>query len=183
MAGRILGENVGPFSAAFLRFAVAALLLLAIVRQQEGRLTPLARSQRLPVILLGLTGVFAYNAFFFKGLQLISAGRASLVIALNPVCIALLSAWLYKEKLTAVKITGILLSVTGAMVVISRGSLAGIVQGGIGLGELMIFGCVLSWAAYSLIGKAVMQAVSPLVATAYAAFCGMLFLAGPGTVK
>ena len=183
VAGRILGENVGPFSAAFLRFAVAAILLAAIVWQQEGRLPPLARSQRLPVLFLGLTGVFAYNAFFFKGLQLISAGRASLVIALNPVFIALLSAWFYKEKLTPGKITGILLSVTGAMVVISRGSLAGIVQGGIGFGELMIFGCVLSWVAYSLVGKAVMQAVSPLVATAYAAFLGMLFLAVPAWVE
>ncbi len=183
VAGRVLGENVGPFSAAFLRFAVATIMLAAIVWQQEGRLPRLAGSQRLPVVLLGLTGVFAYNAFFFKGLQLISAGRASLVIALNPVFIALLSAWFYREKLTPVKIAGILLSVTGAMVVISRGSLAGIFQGGIGLGELMIFGCVLSWVAYSLIGKSVMQAVSPLVATAYAAFFGMLFLAVPAWIE
>lgn len=183
VAARILGENVGPFSAAFLRFAVATILLAAVVWQQEGRLPRLAGPQRLPVVLLGLTGVFAYNAFFFKGLQLISAGRASLVIALNPVLIALFSTWFYKEKLTPVKIAGILLSVTGAMVVISRGSLAGIVQGGIGLGELMIFGCVLSWVAYSLIGKAVMQAVSPLVATAYAAFFGMLFLTVPAWVE
>lgn len=183
VAGRILKQNVEPFSAAFLRFAVAATLLLAIVRQREGGFPRLARAQWLPVGLLGLTGVFAYNAFFFKGLQLITAGRASLVIALNPVFIALLSAWVYKEKLTPVKIAGIFLSVTGAMVVISRGNLAGIFQGAIGLGELMIFGCVLSWVAYSLIGKSVMQALSPLVATAYAAFFGMLFLAVPAWVE
>jgi drug/metabolite transporter (DMT)-like permease len=183
VAGRILKQNVEPFSAAFLRFAVAAALLLAIVRKSEGGFPRLARSQWLPVGLLGLTGVFAYNAFFFKGLQLISAGRASLVIALNPVFIALLSAWFYKEKLTPVKIAGILISVTGAMVVISRGSLVGILQGGIGLGELMMFGCVLSWVAYSLIGKSVMRDISPLVATAYASFSGMLFLSIPALVE
>ena len=183
VAGRILKQNVEPFSAAFLRFAVAAVLLLAIVRKSEGGFPRLVRSQWLPVVFLGLTGVFAYNAFFFKGLQLISAGRASLVIALNPVFIALLSAWFYKEKLTPVKIAGILISVTGAMVVISRGSLAGIFQGGIGLGELMIFGCVLSWVAYSLIGKSVMRDISPLVATAYAALSGMLFLSIPALVE
>ena len=183
VAGRILKENVGPFSAAFLRFAVAAGLLLVIVRKREGRLPGMVRSQWLPVLLLGLTGVFAYNAFFFKGLQLISAGRAALVIALNPVLIALFSAWFYGEKLSPVKITGILTSVTGAMVVISRGSLGGILRGGVGFGELMIFGCVLSWVAYSLIGKTVMQTLSPLVATAYAAFFGMLFLAIPAWVE
>ena len=183
VAGRILKENVGPFSAAFLRFALAAGLLLVIVRKREGRFPRLVRSQWLPVLLLGLTGVFAYNAFFFKGLQLINAGRASLVIATSPVLIALFSAWLYADKLSPVKIAGILQSVTGAMVVISRGSLAGILQGGVGFGELMIFGCVLSWVAYSLIGKTVMQTLSPLVATAYAAFFGMLFLAIPAWVE
>jgi drug/metabolite transporter (DMT)-like permease len=84
------------------------------------------------VALLGLTGVFAYNALFFKGLQLISAGRASLVIATSPVLIALFSAWLYGEKLSPVKIAGILLSVTGAIVVISKGSLAAIFKSGPG---------------------------------------------------
>jgi drug/metabolite transporter (DMT)-like permease len=183
VAGRILKQNVGPFSAAFLRFTVASILLLAIVRKKEGCFPHLARAQRLPVALLGLTGVFAYNAFFFKGLQLITAGRASLVIATSPVLIALFSAWLYNEKLSPVKIAGILLSVTGAMVVISRGSLTGILREGPGYGELMIFGCVLSWVAYSLIGKSVMRSVSPLVATAYAAFSGMIFLSMPAFIE
>ena len=163
VAGRVLKENVGSFSAAFLRFTVAAVLLLAIVRKTEGRLPRLDRTQWLPVGFLGLTGVFAYNAFFFKGLQLISAGRASLVIATSPVLIALFSAWLYGEKLSPVKIAGILLSMTGAMVVITKGSLAGMLTEGPGFGELMIFGCVLSWTAYSLIGKSVMHRSSLLL--------------------
>jgi len=183
VAGRILRENVGSFSAAFLRFTVAAVLLLAIVRKSEGRFPQLTRAQWASIALLGLTGVFAYNAFFFKGLQVISAGRASLVIATSPVLIAVFSAWLYGEKLTVVKITGILLSVTGAAVVISRGDLAGLLVQGVGRGELMIFGCVLSWVAYSLLGKSVMQVISPLTATAYAAAAGMLLLAIPAWVE
>ncbi len=179
VAGRILGENVGPFSAAFLRFAVASTLLMTIVGKQAGGLPRLPRPQWLPVMFLGLTGVFAYNAFFFKGLQLISAGRASLVIATSPVLIALFSAWFYKEKLTPVRMAGIGLSVTGAIVVISKGSLAALFQQGPGTGELMIFGCVLSWVAYSLVGKSVMQTVTPLVTVAYSALAGALLLLLP----
>ena len=176
VAGRILKDNVGPFSAAFLRFAVASILLLAIVRRNDGCFPQLKRSQWLPVALLGLTGVFAYNAFFFKGLQLISAGRASLIIATSPVLIAIFSAWVYGEKLSPVKITGILVSVAGAMVVISKGSLVAIFRNGLGTGELMIFGCVASWVAYSLLGKSVMATISPLVAVAYSAAVGAVFL-------
>ena len=182
VAGRIL-EQVGSFSAAFLRFAVAAGLLLVIVWKNEGRLPKLTRQQWLSIGLLGLTGVFAYNAFFFKGLQLISAGRAALIIATSPVLIALLSAWLYGEKLSLLKSTGILFSVSGAVVVISRGRLADLFTHGLGIGELMIFGCVLSWVTYSLLGKSVMQVISPLVATAYAALAGMVFLAIPAWVE
>jgi len=183
VAGRILKEHVGSFSAAFLRFTIAAVLLLAIVRKSEGHFPQLTRTQWLSIGILGLTGVFAYNAFFFKGLQLISAGRAALIIATSPVLIALLSAWLYGEKLSPLKMAGILLSVTGAVVVITRGNLADLLTHGLGIGELMIFGCVLSWVAYSLLGKSVMQVISPLVATAYAALTGMLFLAVPAWVE
>lgn len=183
VAGRILKENVGSFSAAFLRFTVAAVLLLAIVRKSTGHFPKLNRLQWFSIGLLGLTGVFAYNAFFFKGLQLISAGRAALIIATSPVLIALFSAWLYGEKLNLLKIAGILLSVTGAVVVITRGRPADLLTHGLGIGELMIFGCVLSWVAYSLLGKSVMQVISPLVATAYAALAGMLFLAIPAWME
>lgn len=183
VAGRILKEHVGSFSAAFLRFTIAAVLLLAIVRKSEGHFPQLTRTQWLSIGILGLTGVFAHNAFFFKGLQLISAGRAALIIATSPVLIALLSAWLYGEKLSPLKMAGILLSVTGAVVVITRGNLADLLTHGLGIGELMIFGCVLSWVAYSLLGKSVMQVISPLVATAYAALTGMLFLAVPAWVE
>ena len=183
VAGRILKENVGPFSAAFLRFAVASILLLVIIRKKEGRMPRLQPSQWLPVACLGLTGVFAYNAFFFKGLQLISAGRASLVIATSPVLIALFSAWFYGEKLSPLKITGILLSMAGALVVISKGSLMTVLESGPGIGELMIFGCVLSWVAYSLIGKMVMQTLSPLVAVTYSALAGTAFLLFPAWVE
>jgi drug/metabolite transporter (DMT)-like permease len=57
-------------------------------------------------------------------------------------------------------------------VVITRGDLAGIVAGGIGKGELLIFGCVASWVAYSLIGKRVMSDLSPLAAVAFSAVIG-----------
>ncbi|MCF8081333.1 MAG: DMT family transporter [Desulfobacterales bacterium] len=172
IAGRSLAGTVGPFSAAFLRFAVAATLLILLTWRLEGRL-PKLKPRMLPgVLLLGMTGVFSYNVFFFKGLALIEAGRAAIIIANNPVLITLFSALLFGERLTPLKIVGVLLSVTGAMVVIARGDLAGIVEGGIGPGELFIFGCVASWVAYSLIGKKVMADLSPLSAVAYSAVIG-----------
>ena len=179
IAGRIVAQDVGPFSAAFFRFLVASACLLLIVRQRQGHFSLPARRQWLAIILLGMTGVFAYNVFFFKGLRLINAGRAAVIVACNPILIALLAAWLFKEKFNLVKVMGIFLSVCGAVVVITRGKLGPLMAQNIGWGEVYIMACVLSWAAYALIGKAVLADLSPLVAVCYATVAGTLLLFWP----
>lgn len=141
------------------------------------------KKQIFPVILLGLTGVFAYNVFFFKGLRLIDAGRASIIIANNPIFITLLSWLIFKESLTLLKFAGVLISVTGAVIVISGGDLNGIINGGLGLGEFFIFCCVASWICYSLIGKTVMTDLSPLASVTYSAIIGTTCLFIPALTE
>jgi drug/metabolite transporter (DMT)-like permease len=179
IAGRGVVRHVGPYSASFLRFAIAAVLLGVIAWRTEGGHMRLSARQAVPVLVLGLSGVFAYNIFFLKGLKLIQAGRASMIIANNPIVIALLSAWLFKERLTPVRLAGILLSITGAVVVISRGHPGSLLQGGIGPGELLLFGCVACWVTYSLVGKALMRTLRPLPSVTWSVLVGALALAGP----
>ncbi len=176
IAGKSLADHVEPFSAAFFRFTIAAFVLLIVTKQQEGRLPQITLAQLPPVILLGLTGVFAYNFFFFKGLQLIEASRASAIIALNPIIITVFSALFFKEKLRLLQVGGIVISVIGALFVITRGDILGFTNGQVGRGEVIIFGCVLSWSTYSLIGKVVMTYLTPLAAVSYSALAGAVCL-------
>jgi len=176
IAGRALSDHVAPFSAAFLRFAIASIPLLFMTYRMEGRFPPLQKEKIFYLLLLGLTGVFSYNVFFFKGLRLIHAGRASLIITNNPIFITIASFFLFKEKLNAVKIVGILVSVTGAMLAISRGNLQGMLTESFGHGDLFIFLAVLSWVSYSLIGKRAMQDFSAIEAVTYASVSGAIML-------
>lgn len=179
IAGRVIAQQVPPFSAAFLRFLVAVAFLIGLTWKRDGKILRPAKQHIFPLILLGLTGIFTYNWFFFKGLQLIEAGRASVIVANNPIVIALCSAYFFKERLTPLKVTGILLSVMGAMVAITKGQLGSLVHGGVGLGELYLLGCVVSWVTYSLIGKAVLKDISPLVSVTYSVIVGVIALAFP----
>jgi drug/metabolite transporter (DMT)-like permease len=176
IAGRALSDNVAPFSAAFLRFVVASIPLLHMTYRMEGRFPPIQKEKMFYLLLLGLTGVFSYNVFFFKGLRLIHAGRASLIIANNPIFITIAAFFLFKEKLNTVKIVGILVSVAGAVVAISRGNIQGMLTESFGQGELFIFLAVLSWVTYSLIGKRVMQDFSAIEAVTYASVTGAILL-------
>lgn len=178
VAGRNLAGVVDPAIAAWLRFSIATALLLGWLYLKEGALPRLTWRQTLAVVLLGMTGVAAYNLFFFEGLKTVEAGRAALIVALNPVVIAVLSAWLFGERLQRLQVVGIALSVLGAAIVIGRGDLSALLRSGVGIGELMLLGCVSSWVFYTLIGRRLLRRLSPLVTVSYASLSGTLILGG-----
>jgi drug/metabolite transporter (DMT)-like permease len=183
VAARIVAQHVGPFSASFLRFFMASLLLLAIITLQEGRIPRLQRHQILPAVLLGMTGIFAYNVFFFLGMMTVTASRASLIVATNPIFISLLSAIIFRERLNAKEVIGIFLCLTGATIVISQGDLLSIFTGDVGLGEIYLLFCVASWVAYSLIGKVIMKDLSPLAAVTYSCLIGSAAMLIPACME
>ena len=183
IAGKLLAQNIGPFSVSFLRFTVAGTALFLITRKVEGKIMIPPKRQLLPVFLLGMTGVFAYNVFFLKGLKIIEAGRAAIIIANNPILIAVLSAFFFKEKLNPLKITGIILSICGAIIVISRGNPLIFFNRGLGLGELYIFCCVLSWVTFTLIGKTVMRDMTALTSVLYSSVIGAAALFIPACLE
>lgn len=177
VAGRMLAPLLDPLAAATVRFAIATALLLTWTWWRHGRLPTISRRQAVGVCLLGASGVFAYNLLFFSGLQTVEAGRAALIIAINPVLIALASAWLFGERLGAVRLLGVVLSLAGATLVVTRGDPSSMLVGDVGHGELLILGCVLSWVAYTLVGKRLLRGMSPLVSVTYASSAGLLMLA------
>jgi drug/metabolite transporter (DMT)-like permease len=183
VAGRLVTRNVGPYSIALQRFTIASILLLMLTWRIEGKLPKIKKQQIMPVILLGIIGIFFYNVMFFKALKIIEAGRASLIIATCPIFITICSAIFIKEKINIVRGFGIAVSVCGAIVVISKGNLSGIIEDGLGLGELYIFCCVLSWVTYSIIGKTVMKNLSPLASVSYSTAIGAIALLVPAFLE
>ncbi|MEA3468644.1 MAG: DMT family transporter [Thermodesulfobacteriota bacterium] len=88
VAGRMLAEELHPQNAASFRFIFASLMLLTVIFIRGKSLPRINGKQWRAMGLLGLTGVFSYNIFFFTGLQTVEAGRASRIIAVNPVITA-----------------------------------------------------------------------------------------------
>ncbi len=176
IAGRIAVQDIGVFSIAFLRFTIATLLLFAINAHRGQSIPKLTPSEWIGIVFLGLTGILAYNAFFLGGLKLLPASRASLIVALNPIAIALSSALIFRESLSKPKLFGILISLIGVSIIVSKGNPIDLIKTGIGIGDLLLFGCVASWVSYTLIGKQVLKTVSNLTATTYSCLIGCVAL-------
>lgn len=176
VSGRMLAQDMGPFSAAFLRFLSASIFLFFLSCRAEGRLPRLARRDFWGAFWLGVFGVSLYNFMFFSGLKTVPAGRAALMIACTPTVMAVYSALFRGERLGWLRFSGILLSLCGAAVLLSSGDPARLFREGLHHGDIFILGCVFSWAAYSLLGGKVMGRMTPLSAVTWSCILGMLML-------
>ncbi len=68
-------------------------------------------------------------------------------------------------------------ALVGAALAITHGRIWNLFSGQVGLGELLIFGCVFCWASYSLLGKIALEKLSPLMSTTWACIFGLVLLA------
>lgn len=182
-AGRIATQEAPALAVGGWRFILATLALGVFVWRAEGRFPKLSKMDRWSVILLGAIGVYGYSLCFFYGLKHIQAGRGALVVALNPIVVAL-AAWLVMgESLSPKKILGILIGLVGCLTVLGRGNPIAIFQGGLGLGEVLVLGCVVAWTAYTLLSRRISRTLSPLVMTFYASLVGTVLLVMTGIAE
>ena len=179
-AAKHLVGTVDPMATAFFRFLLAFLTLLPITYlAARGEIVKLVRAgarQWLSLAVLGLTGVFGYNAFFFYGLQLTSAGEGSLIIATGPAVTALLAFLFLREAMGLHKVLGITVSFAGVVLLVQAAPAGGGTHEAKLLGDLLMIGAVLCWSIYSLLGKITLRDFSPLVSTTVAIGIGTLLL-------
>ena len=116
---KALAPRVGVVPALWVRYTGQMALVLILVAP---RLRSVAHT-RYPVLqvlrsvlLLGATG------FFFTGLSLIPLSDAAALMSVNPVLITLGAALFLREQLGPRRITGIVVAMCGAMIVIRPGS-------------------------------------------------------------
>lgn len=169
-------EEVPPVTLALLRFAIAVPMLFLLMRR-SGVDHPGSWRKREwgPLLFLGLTGVTLYHLFQNIGMGFTSASESSVIIASNPVFIALFSRLLLGEKLSRLKAMGILLAFAGVVLVVVRDGIA--VASSSFLGDVICLGSVFSWVAYSLYTKKRLLRSSALEITAYSSLFGTIFLA------
>jgi drug/metabolite transporter (DMT)-like permease len=177
IAGRIVSAEMSAPVAAFGRFLIATLALVILLLIQEHGFPRLSLGQWMKFTLLGAIGVAAYSLLFMFGLQTVTASRGALIMALVPAATMLGGALFLHEPLTKGRVLGVALALLGVAVELGDGNPLKLVTGPIGYGEAAMFGCVLAWSAYTLLGKRIMgEGMSPLAATTCSAITGTAIL-------
>ena len=155
-----LGE-LPPFTVVLVRFGVAAVAMLVVVRLTGQRMP---RSLRLwaGFALLGLLNSFIPFSLIAWGQVHITSGLASILNATTPLFTALVAHALGQERLTTHRVVGVLLGLGGVAVLIGPGALQ---QMGVHTwSELAIVGAAVSYALAGTYGRRfrAMPAVVPV---------------------
>ena len=176
IAVKVTVDEISPIDLGFLRFLVATpfMVLILFLRKKDIRIPV----KELPsLIVIGLTGVTLLYIFQFTGIEYTTASTSSVLINVNVIFIALLSAFFLKEKFSIMKTLGVAISFFGVIVVIlSQTTNETILFNNIFLiGSIFIILSAFCWAVYSIVGKKLLTRYDSFIVTTYAFVLGTIF--------
>jgi len=174
LIGRLLAEDIPPFTMTAGRFIVAALVFGGMAIWYRW---PLPRgNQWIYVFAMALTGVFLFNTVLYWGLSYTTAINATLVNGFSPLLTTFLAVLILKEKASPRLMVGIVLSVCGVFFVAAKGSFDVLLNLDLNRGDLIVLLGALIWGSYTIIVRMFTKGYPVLPATAYASLIGAILL-------
>ena len=161
ISARAIAPETDPLILALLRWLVALLLILPwwwpVLKREWS-----AMRQNLPILCwLSFWSVAVFNTMIYLGVETTTASNAAIFQAIIPVLILLLSWLFYSERVNALQGLGILLSISGVLVIVSKAELSRLLGLQMNPGDLWIMVAVVSWAIYSVTLRHRPTTVSP----------------------
>ncbi len=154
IAKDVMPTYIKPFGFIVLRVLGATILFWALslfMAKQK-----IERSDFFRIFLAAVFGVCLNMLAFFKGLSMTSPINASVIMVISPIIVLLLSAIILKERITFIKVLGILLGLVGAVILIVYGQ--SIIPGDKPFyGNLLILVNATSYGLYLIIVKKLTQ--------------------------
>nr|WP_240475959.1 DMT family transporter [Xanthomonas arboricola] len=156
VASKVVLTELPPLWLAALRFFVASMTLLPWLwlrhraRIAAGTAVPVAAMPWLRLAVIGLLQTAGVMAFLTMGLTQTTASKAAILMASNPLLVALLAGILLKERVRPLAWLGLLLAFAGVVVCIGVQS---VMSGAIGHGEALVMAGSACWAFATLASK------------------------------
>lgn len=148
--GRAVAESIPPVSLTFYRWVLASSLLAVLAGGSVWRQRDVLWARRWWILLMALTGVVLFHLFVYAGLARTTAVNATLMVATTPVITPIVARVWKGERLTAGQFGGILVTLAGTAIVLTRGDVGRLAGLDVSAGDLLIVGAVVVWAVYSV---------------------------------
>lgn len=173
---RGMHADIPPFALSFWRWVVALLILACFGLRHLLAGRQAVMRHRNFLITQGLLGVTGFNSLIYLAMQTTTAINAVLVNSCTPILIVIISWLLYRERIRFRQGIGVLISLSGVLLIISRGELGTLFQLQFNIGDVLVFLAAALWAQYSVNLRKYPTGLHPLAYQIAIVIAGLTFL-------
>jgi drug/metabolite transporter (DMT)-like permease len=170
---RGVAGSVPPFAIAFFRWSIVAIglspLIIAALRQHPG----LLRKEGLGIAAAGFLGMFVCGGPVYLAGTTTSAINLALIMAMSPLMVLLFSLVTGLETVNRWQVIGMIIALSGAVLVITRGQTSG--EHGLTQGDILVLCAMLAWAGYTLVQNRIGSGIGFLARIGMFAAAGAVF--------
>ena len=174
--GRAVRNELPPVGLNFWRWLLCFLILLIFTGPHLRENWPVIRREWKLLLVLALFGIASYNSLQYQALHTTTAINATLIAAVCPALMALLSVLVLKDRLNSMQIVGITVSFIGAAIVIVKADMNNLLSIAFTRGDLWMLAAVMVWAVYSIAVKLRPEDLNPLIMLTVITGMGALIL-------
>lgn len=149
VVARGIHETVPPLALAWMRWSLAALLILPIAWPHLKRDWPVIAANWRIMLILGATGIAGFISLYYYGVSKTSAINALVINSAVPIFIPVATFLMYRERIGLLQMLGIMLSLTGVLIVLSQGDLSVLSTLEVNEGDLWVLAAMAVWALYT----------------------------------
>ena len=168
--------DLTPFKLIFLRWSLAFLLLLPFTYRKI-ILDFSKYKKNLPyLIIASILGVTIFNSFTYLSLQTTMVINSSIMASITPLLIIFFSWLIFKTQTYFMQFFGIILSIIGVLIIISKANFNNLINLDFTIGDLWMLAAVFSWGLYSVLLKKIDSTLSQLATLEVMIFIGLIFI-------
>ncbi len=153
IAKYVVPEYLLPLAFVVMRVSVSTLLFWMVARTFPTE--KVRRRDHWLLIRCAFFGTAINQFFYFKGLSLTTPIHASLIMTTTPIAVLMVAAFLRHERLTMMKITGVLVGLAGVLLLLTKGGVS--LENGTFTGDLFILLNGITYATYLVLVKPLMR--------------------------
>jgi drug/metabolite transporter (DMT)-like permease len=150
IVGRLAAGHIPPVTLAFMRWSLAFLITLPLAWNHLKRDWAAIRGGLRTMVFLSLTGIAAFNTLQYWSLEYTQALNTLLLQSAGPLFVAVWSLILLGVRLTPAQAAGIVLSLTGVLVILLHGDLTAIKTISFNTGDIIFTVALLIFGLYSV---------------------------------
>lgn len=168
--------EVPPLTLNFFRWLIVWIILIPFTAKDILINIKIIKEKFYPILLMSITSISIFNSVVYYSLNFTQVLNGALMISTIPVLIIFISFIFRVEKINLNQVLGLILSITGVVIIITQLEFSKLIHLDLNKGDLWLLIAMLSWAIYSTMLKTHKTGLNYLTFISVIVTLGLIFL-------